>query len=195
MNKIILFLEDRPGRQEQYLTTEDINNIQTIEGVEILLGDKCREMIEQLNNNDDSSLNEFTLLLIHRSALSQSGIHTVISHCKNKNKNLVFFSGGISQSLFSYENFPYLMLNSKDFYQHNLITFLRNYVDGKTKDITELIYGDKCEINLMLTYRQFLLKGELGRAEENFKKSLEKLIGKLTLEELNKEIKSKITLI
>jgi len=193
--KKILFLEDRPGRQEQYLTSEGVKNLQSIEGVKRLLGKECREMIEQLNNNDDSPLNEFTLLLIHRSALSPVGIDTVINHCKNNNKNLVFFSGGISQSLFSSENFPYLMLNSKDFYQRNMSTFLRNYVDEKSKHITELIYGTNWDINLMLTYRQLLLKGEMGRAEENFKESLEELIGKPPLGELNKKIESKILLL
>jgi len=193
--KKILFLEDRPGRQEQYLTSEGVKNLQSIEGVKRLLGKECREMIEQLNKNDDSPLNEFTLLLIHRSALSPVGIDTVINHCKNNNKNLVFFSGGISQSLFSSENFPYLMLNSKDFYQRNMSTFLRNYVDEKSKHITELIYGTNWDINLMLTYRQLLLKGEMGRAEENFKESLEELIGKPPLRELNKKIESKILLL
>jgi hypothetical protein len=47
----------------------------------------------------------------------------------------------------------------------------------------------------MLNYRQLLLKGELGRTEEEFKENIEKLIGKLPLEELNKKIKTKITLI
>ena len=194
MMKIIL-LEDRPGRQEQYIDSEKVAKLKALQGLKILLGEECRDMINKLNQADDSQLNEFTLILIHRSALSAEGIDTVTTHCQQNKKNLVFFSGGISQSLFTSQNFPYLLLNSKDFYQSNMLNFLSKFVNGDTEHITELVYGDSWKLNLMLNYRQLLLKGELGRLDEIFKESLEELIGKLPLEELNKEIKAKITLI
>ena len=193
--KKILLLEDRPGRQMQYLDPEKIKKLKTTKDLKILLGNDCRYMIDKLNHADDSELYDFTLIIIHRSALSNVGIDTVTNHCKVNNKYLVFFSGGISQSLFSSQSFQYLLLNSKDFYQSNMFNFLDKFIKGEIEHITELIYGNNWKLNLMLNYRQLLLKGELGRTEEEFKENIEKLIGKLPLEELNKKIKTKITLI
>lgn len=193
--KKILLLENRPGRQEQYLGSENIKKLQTLQGLKTLLGEECSEMINKLNNSDDSQLNEFTLIIIHRSALSPTGIDTVINHCQKKKKDLIFFSGGISQSLYTTsQNFPYLLVNSKDFY-YNMLNFLTKFVKGEAEHITELLYGDNWQLNLMLNYRQLIIKENLSRTEENFKESIEELIGKRSLEELNREIEGKIALL
>jgi hypothetical protein len=190
----ILLLDDRPGRQEQYLGSKMREKLKDLKELTTLLGEQCREMINKLNSKDDSNLEEFTLIIIHRSALSIDGINTVKEHCKKKKKNLVFFSGGISQSLYSSQDFQYMLLNSKDLYQPNLYNFLSKYVEGQVEHITELLYGDNWKLNLMLNYRQLLIKGKLSRTEENVKENIEKLIEKRLLEDinLNKEIEAKI---
>ena len=72
-----------------------------------------------------------------------------------------------------------------------MFNFLDKFIKGEIEHITELIYGNNWKLNLMLNYRQLLLKGELGRTEEEFKENIEKLIGKLPLEELTKKSKQK----
>ena len=124
--KKILLLEDRPGRQMQYLDPEKIKKLKTTKDLKILLGNDCRYMIDKLNHADDSELNDFTLIIIHRSALSNVGIDTVTNHCKVNNKYLVFFSGGISQSLFSRSLSNIYYLIQKIFTNLICLTFLIN---------------------------------------------------------------------
>ncbi|QKG79311.1 hypothetical protein [Tenuifilum thalassicum] len=125
----------------------------------ICLHEECRKLIDELNKKEFASLNDYDLIIIHRSSLSNGGINTVISHCKSKRKPLVFFSGGVGQSLFYFEPYPYFLLNSKDFYNNTLPEFLRRYVEDKIEHISELIYGDNWKLNIMMTYRQTFVTG------------------------------------
>ena len=52
--KKILLLEDRPGRQMQYLDPEKIKN-KTTKRFKNTLGNDCRYMIDKLNHADDSN--------------------------------------------------------------------------------------------------------------------------------------------
>lgn len=186
--KKVLLIEDRPDRQEQYLHKELIDKIKTLENVYMPLEKECRVIIQNLNDLNDEPLKEYLLIIIHRSSLSDNGRNTVISHCRKEKKTLVFFSGGIGQSLFTFESFPYFILNSKDFYKESLPDFLRNYVEDKIEHISELIYGDNWRLNVMITYRQILLLENIPRAIEPIKESFESIIKIKTIQELDKEI-------
>ncbi|HPO64671.1 MAG TPA: hypothetical protein PKY76_01825 [Bacteroidales bacterium] len=186
--KKVLLLEDRPKRQEQYLSKELIDKIKKLENVYMPLEEECRIIIQKLNDLNDEPLKEYSLIIIHRSSLSDNGRNTVTSHCKNEKKTLVFFSGGIGQSLFSFESFPYFLLNSRDFYKDSLPDFLNRYLKDRIEHISELIYGQNWKLNMLMSYRQILLLNNIPRAIEPIKESFESIIGKKTIEELNKEI-------
>jgi hypothetical protein len=123
----------------------------------------------------------------------------LINYCKKNKKDLIFFSGGISQSVFSSNDFNYLLVNSKELYQPHLKNFLSTYIQGNIKHLSELIYGDKWKISIMLSLRQLLLKeeleGKLDRLSSELKEQYQNLIGINSLEDLNKEIDKEILII
>jgi hypothetical protein len=196
MNKRIILIEDRPERLSQFLGDNKINELKILNGLTILSGQHCQEVIEKINSTADIlSLNEYKLIIIHRSALKDLGISNLINYCKKNKKDLIFFSGGISQSVFSSNDFNYLLVNSKELYQPHLKNFLSKYILGNIKHLSELIYGDKWKICIMLSLRQLLLKGELDRMSSELKEQYQNLIGINSLEDLNKEIDKEILII
>ncbi len=197
MNKQILLLEDRPYRQSQYLDERAIDKLQKIRNLTFPKGNECDKWIENINNNFFSqNLEYFDLIIIHRSALNEDGKKNIIEFCKRKKKSLVFFSGEISQSIYTEIEFPYLLLSTKDFYQPHLTDFFIKLSNGELEHLTELIYGQRWKLNAMLGYRQLLLKGDLSRIEEKLKDGFESIIGGgKKLAELEKEIKKYINLL
>jgi hypothetical protein len=195
MKKIIL-IEDRSERQRQFLGIDQLTDLKNLNGLTILSGQDCYETIEEINGTDDIiSLSEYKMIIIHRSALRSSGINKLINYCKINNRDLIFFSGDISQSIFSADDIHLLLINSKELYQPHLKNFLSKYILGKVNHLSELIYGDLWRINIMLSLRQLLIKGDLDRMSSELKEQYQNLIGLYSLEDLNKEIDKEILII
>jgi hypothetical protein len=174
--KKILLLEDRPGRQSQFLSENQIAFLNKIENVVVPKADGCVSFFEDINNKK-VNLNEFDLIIVHKTSLNQDGLVFL----KELKKALILFSGGLSQTVFQNEDFPVLSINSADLYNANFIDFLKKYVEGKVEYLTELVYGDRWKLSILLQYRMIKTKvekesdeGTKTELEENLLKPLEK---------------------
>ena len=107
----IVIIEDRIGRLEKF-TEFDIKKYETIK---IITGIEFDNLLQSLEGKDTSVLDEFSCVASHRSALSNEIRDVIKNYCKAQKKPLIFFSGGITSSVFKDLPFPFLHINSKDF--------------------------------------------------------------------------------
>lgn len=193
MKKIIL-LEDRPGRQSRFLDYEQIKDLKNIEGLYAPEKDKCKEMILKLNEGKTDELQSYDLIIIHRSALGKKGIATMNEVAAKFKKDIILFSGGLSQIIFNRDAFESVSINSKDFYSPNLLPFLEKYKNGETSSIMELIYGENWRLSqLMLLRSLYQRQSHESDVELNIRidEQIEDLIKSLStsIESLDNEIK------
>ncbi|WP_343692622.1 hypothetical protein [Chitinophaga sp.] len=152
-----VLIEDRPVRQKQYL---DKNNVLSFEKYKANL--YCMEPEEftalknDLDNDDFSKLNDYDLIMLHASAFSHNQLDKIKILCgkSQKKKSLVLFSGGISSSFYDAESFPFLNINSKDFYSVNLTSFLANIKNNNKVNLLLLQFGDKWEASRLMSIRE-----------------------------------------
>ncbi len=160
MKRIILF-ENRPERQKVYLPggDDDIRALKEFDCLQIY----TPEHDKLIASNNLDFLKDFDLLIFHRSYLIEfkagSMLNAIIIFCKQYNKDVIFFSGGVNSSFYSQENhFSYqsLTINAKEFYA-NFLNFIFGY--SKTEEETCLLklkYGENWEIMYMLQLRDLL---------------------------------------
>lgn len=166
MKKIIL-IEDRLERQKQFMSETQIKELSTL--IELDLRNLGRAIIEDINDSKISlSLEESDLLIFHRSVLNNKGIQTLFDYCQKNKKDLILFSGGISQVTYNGEKFQFLVINSKNFYNDNLIQFINEYKKGEVQSLLQLIYGEKWKLAALLQYRhfKFIMDNELDFREQ-----------------------------
>lgn len=109
-------------------------------------------LLEKFRNNDFSTLDEYEVIMTHRSAygdLNGQVIDILKKKCEQKKKPLVFFSGGISSISIKNSPFEHLLLNSKKFYSDNLKLFLELSKNDKP-NLRVLAFGENWKINLLL---------------------------------------------
>ncbi|MBV7440728.1 hypothetical protein KRX57_04785 [Weeksellaceae bacterium TAE3-ERU29] len=152
MKKIIL-IEDRPKRQTLFLGDNNVKKLESIENLYLPKEDKCRLYMEKINSNEIEELKEYDMILIHRSSLKREGLENIEIFCKEESKDLILFSGGNSQYIYSNEPYQNLTINSKDFYSENLIGFITNYINGNSESLLELIYKSNWKLGEMMKYR------------------------------------------
>jgi len=149
--KKILLIEDRTPRQKLFskettIILEEYNDI-----LDNCIEDRYLE-IENNLNNDDTILNQYSIIMSHKSAFKEQNseiISKLQNHCKINNKPLVLFSGGITVNYYNNEENEYLELNSKTFYSQNLKLFLEN-IKNEHLNILMLCYGERWMINIAL---------------------------------------------
>jgi hypothetical protein len=189
--KKILLLEDRQERQLQFLPNheEDLKELESLPHLEMIKGQAFTKFIEELAAEADlSKLLNYDLLIFHRSAIAKKGLVSKINEYVQKNKkSLIYFSGGITQNVYSQLDYPFLLINSKDLYSNRLILFLRKFSTENIK-LLWILYGDNWQLTYLLKYRE-LLNGTVypGDPIEN-REELESIIGKPTIDELNMKI-------
>jgi hypothetical protein len=194
MTRKVLFIEDRPNRQIQFLPNgeDDLNNIKAIEGVDLRKEEDCKKVFESLNEGYIEEIEGYDLFLFHRSALKEKGLLSLKDHCSKTKTPLILFSGGVSQYTFQSENFPLLILNSKDFYSNRLIDFLKNFIEDKVESILEVL-GANWELSFLMKYRNMLFitenAEELDQNTEEAFDELKEMFGDKSLSEINTEIK------
>lgn len=197
----ILFLEDRPSRQKQFLPNKekDVEKLHSITDVFMPESTECLEIIEKINNRSYQFEENLKLVIVHKSALKTTGLENINQFCKEKKVNLVCFSGGTSQLTYNHEDYEFINLNSADLYTERLIPFLEDVIAGKNETLLELI-SIAWQLSYLFLARQIIGSLEL-ESDENikfiFQERLEelKIILKLeipfTIENLNKEIKER----
>lgn len=148
--KKILLIDDRKERQTKFTADTGINLESYIDILDNIIGQKYYEYVEKLSQ-DNFEL-EHDVIIVHRSAFGETHINILDrlkNYCQDKNKKLIFFSGGISSTFYMKEPFEILLINSKIFYSNNLKIFL----DDALKDnfnILKIGYGNKWKLNIML---------------------------------------------
>ena len=152
MEKAIL-IEDRKGRQARFLSSIEINALNDIRGFSMPKNEACREWIDKINSGATEELQDFSLIMIHRSVVGADGLRALSRHCKKQKTNLILFSGGLGQVIYDNSSYQLLSLNSSDFYCPKLVEFIKSFVQGEVQNLLELIYGPKWELELLLRYR------------------------------------------
>ncbi len=145
----IAIIEDRLGRVEQFLEFD----LQNCEQVTIVSGKEFDELILALDSKNTEILNQFDCIASHRSALTNQIRDVLKEYCKKNNRPLIFFSGGITSSVFKDVEFPFLHINSKDFYSTNLELFLNNCQENNSINLLMLQFGDRWKLSLLLNLR------------------------------------------
>lgn len=197
----ILFLEDRTDRQITFLPNgiEDYNEIISIPNVKMPEPNICKKIIEEINNQTFEFDDDLRLIIVHRSILNNSGISYLNQVAKSNNLKLVFFSGGISQVLYSKDNIEQIFLNSTDFYSDLLIPFLKKYSIDDSTPILEL-FNENWKLSYMMLYRQLVQNLQVTKVDETNPytyyystkdrlKQIEKVLGVSSEEEVNKLFK------
>jgi hypothetical protein len=180
----ILFLEDRPSRQQLFLPNkaDDVKTIKSLQEVFMPESNDCRRIIMEINQKKYAFDNNIELIIIHKSALETSGLEFIDGYCKINKVSFICFSGGISQIIYNNEDYEFLNINSTDFYGERLIPFLENFLNHNTETLLELVTKD-WELSYMFLARQII--GNLGI--ENDEDSKNNLIEKL--KEIEKSLK------
>lgn len=140
MHKILL-VEDRVERQEIFSKETDFNF------------DQYSDILDNRTSLDGVELKQYRTIVCHRSAFGGSNSNVLDylkEHCKVTQTQLVFFSGGISSTFYSHNNYAFLLLNSKAFYGPNLKLYLDDVKIKQCSNLRLLAYGTNWKINIML---------------------------------------------
>jgi hypothetical protein len=147
----LAIIEDRISRLENFLDSASINDA----NVEVVSGRGFDLLVQQLEGGEASSLDGFNCVACHRSALKMDLREVIKGHCRSAQKLLIFFSGGISSSFYDDTLFPFLSINSKDFYSSRLRLFINEL---KQENVNPLIlqFGEQWKLSLFLQLRNRL---------------------------------------
>lgn len=142
----IALIEDRIGRMKQFSEID----ISTLEEITLITGADFKVLLAQFDQGDTKPLTDYDCILAHRSALSVGHQDVLRQFCQQVKKPLVFFSGGITSSLYNDKGVPFLLINSKDFYSHNLALFVKDASSAGSANLRILQFGTRWKLNLLL---------------------------------------------
>jgi hypothetical protein len=145
----IAIIEDRIARLEQYTDFE----LKKCKSVTIITGLQFDVLIGSLKSNDTKPLDQYECIASHRSALSNEVRDAIKEYCRIKRKPLIFFSGGITSSVLKDLDFPFLHINSKEFYSENLKMFIETCEESNRVNLLVLQFGKKWKLSLLLNLR------------------------------------------
>ena len=150
--KKVLILDDRIERKKTHMSPRALQKLSECTNdnyVAIVSGEGIKK--ESISRD----FADYDLLAIHYSwANDKRLIQDIDDYAKNNNKHLIFFSGGIAQTLLL-DDFKRLSINSAEFYSDNLPDFIKMYA---TKEIDlpllQFLYGNNKNLPLLMKYRQ-----------------------------------------
>jgi hypothetical protein len=145
----IAIIEDRIGRLEQFIEFDILKH----KSVRLITGPDFEKLIGSLNVKETKDLDQYSCIAVHRSALTNELRDTITEYSKARNKPLIFFSGGITSSVFKDLDFPFLHINSKDFYSSNLKLFIDNCEQNNSVNLLMLQFGNKWKLSLLMNLR------------------------------------------
>ncbi len=185
----IAIIEDRIGRLEQYIDFE----LKECKSVKIITGSEFDSFIANLKVNDTKILDQFQCIASHRSALSNELRDTLKEYCRKIRKPLIFFSGGITSSVLKDTEFPFLHINSKEFYSESLQMFIEACEEQNAVNLLVLQFGRKWKLSLLLNLRNniaiALNKQKLKNEYANIEVDERELIKRLRDLQINSLIK------
>lgn len=145
----IAIIEDRISRLEQYTDFD----LQKCESVTIITGIDFDYLIGSLKSNNTTPLDQYQCIASHRSALSNEVRDTLKEYCRKNRTPLIFFSGGITSSVLKDVEFPFLHINSKEFYTVKLKMFIDSCEASGAVNLLVLQFGKKWKLSLLLNLR------------------------------------------
>lgn len=151
----ILLLEDRIDRMKQF-SKIDLFQETTID---IISGTELVHFIANLESELKKILPLYQCVILHRSGIDNIKRDVIKAFCGEYKISLVYFSGGISSSKFSDSDFPFLHINSKDFYSDNLKLFINDFTMGNAINLIILQFGQNWKLSLLLKMRNDLNMG------------------------------------
>ncbi|MBD3842280.1 MAG: hypothetical protein IE909_10415 [Campylobacterales bacterium] len=150
--KKIMLIDDRTERQEKFCKETGINLDEYSDILDNFTANDYEKLLEDFKSNDFSIIEKYEVIITHRSAFGDLNylVNSKFKElCKQKNKSIVFFSGGISSISIKNSPFEHLLLNSKKFYSNNLKLFLELSKNNKP-NLLVLAFGENWKINLLL---------------------------------------------
>ena len=157
-NMKIALLEDRLERMAQFSEIDVANE----ELIEIITGLKLLEFLREVDNKNVANLDLYDCIILHRSATTNLQRDTIKNYCLETKKPLVYFSGGISSSIYNDSAFPFLHINSKDMYSASLRLFIDETINQNEVNLLILQFGIRWKLNLLLAIRNNLNWGILN---------------------------------
>lgn len=151
-----ILIEDKPIRQENMLTAEQLGALKELKGLTLPENTECRDVIDSLNNRKTNVIEEYDLVMMHRSSLKASGFNSLDDYCKKKQKSLVLFTGNQGQTSLRNEGYELLSLGSNVFYSSRLCPFLQGFVNGEESHLLSLVYGNSWRLSVLLEYHEKL---------------------------------------
>jgi hypothetical protein len=149
-----ILIEDRINRQKNILGSR-LDELKEFRFLKNISGGDFEDLYQKLHNKEYSTLNEYSLIMLHRSAFETDTRNGLIEHLKKSNKKVVFFSGGISGCQFSkIDSLDFLLMNVNQFYSENLFYFLKNNGDN----LLELAFGQEWQTSILIdTYEKLVV--------------------------------------
>lgn len=142
----VILIEDRVYRQNKLLG-QNRNELIKPFLKNIIGGQDFVDIHKSLNNKDFFVLEEYSVIMLHRSAFDTNTRNGLIEYLRKTDKKVVFFSGGISGCQISkIGNLEFLLINVNQFYSENLILFLNN----EAQNLQELAFGNNWRISNMI---------------------------------------------
>jgi len=145
----LVIIEDRINRLEQFATFD----LKREKNVAVVSGQGFTKLTTEIEKKQMGFLDEFASIACHQSAISVDVRDNLKTYCKDKNIGLIFFSGGITSSIFVDNPFPYLYINSKDFYSDHLKLFLEDFESGAKPNLLKLQFGQNWKLATLLSLR------------------------------------------
>ena len=145
--KNVILIDDRVNRQIKYLNKQelDFNNLKSLKN--ITEGKDFDQIKEDFIFGDFSFLNEFEVIMIHRSAFETNIRNSLLDNLRKTGKKVVFFSGGISGCQISTTGkLELLMIHVDQFYSENLFYFLKN----GASNLLELAFGKNWQLSTLV---------------------------------------------
>ncbi len=165
----IAIIEDRLGRLEQFVEFD----LQNCKEVTIISGSDFDKLIIALEAKTTEVLNQYDCIASHRSALSNEIRDILKEYCMSNKKPLIFFSGGITSSVFKDVDFPFLHINSKDFYSLNLKLFIDACQLNNDINLLILQFGNRWKLSLLLNLRNRIAVAQNKQNLKNSNNSIE----------------------
>lgn len=159
----IAIIEDRTGSLEPFVEFD----LKSCKVVSIITGSDFDSLIQTLESKNIDVLDQYDCIATHRSALTNEIRDSIKEYCRSKKKPLIFFSGGITSSIFKDVDFPFLHINSKDFYSSYLRLFIDDCENTNNINLLLLQFGHKWKLSLLLNLRNNIAVAQNKQALKN----------------------------
>ena len=145
--KNVIIIEDRIFRQKNILgdKASNLNNYPFLKNISG--GEDFANLKNQITEKKYSVFDDFSAILLHRSAFDADIRNEIMDYLKNSPKKLVLFSGGISGSqITKLKNADLMLMNVSDFYSDKLFLFLNN----NAENLFQLAFGDNWQTSILI---------------------------------------------